>query len=105
MVINLTPHDVVLCDKNGVETHRIKASGQVARLACDTINSSPIDGLPITKTVFGQATGLPNEEHGVYYVVSQLIKTANPHRIDLLVPTQIVRSSDNLILGCQSLGI
>jgi hypothetical protein len=40
-----------------------------------------------------------------YYIVSQLVKSALPHRFDLLVPAEIVRNSAGIIIGCKSLGI
>ena len=40
-----------------------------------------------------------------YYIVSQLIKSALPKRVDLLVPAEVVRDDNGNIIGCRSLGI
>jgi hypothetical protein len=40
-----------------------------------------------------------------YYIVSQIIKNALPHRDDLLVPADVVRDDRGNIIGCKSLGV
>lgn len=40
----------------------------------------------------------------VYYIVSQIVKSALPERHDLLVPAEVVRDEMGNILGCKSLG-
>jgi hypothetical protein len=40
----------------------------------------------------------------MFFIVSQLIKSALPDRTDLLVPAEVVRNSSGMIIGCRSLG-
>ena len=40
----------------------------------------------------------------VYYIVSQIVKSALPNRADLLVPAEVVRDNAGNIIGCKSLG-
>ena len=102
-LVNLTPHAIdVMGTDNVVRT--IPASGMVCRLTTSTELVDVVGGLRITKTVFGEPSGLPEEKEGTYYLVSQLIKNALPARSDLLVPAEVLRDNQGKILYCQSLG-
>lgn len=103
-IINLTPHGVTVIRWDGSVLREFPALGGEARLKTETVPSEPIEGIPTTKTVFGEVTGLPGYEEGVYYIVSQLVKNALPIRADLLVPAEVIRDSRGVILGCKSLG-
>lgn len=102
---NLTPHPVHIVDANGNKIRTIESSGLI-RLKATTIPAGvEIDGVKITKTVYGEPEGLPEYNKEVFIVVSQLVKTALPLRMDLLVPAEVLRDGQGVILGCQSLGI
>ena len=104
MIINKTPHDVnIVNEKNEVVKTLPKTEGQI-RLSVKTEMTDPIDGIRTSYTVFGEPEGLPNFEEGVFYVVSQLVKSALPNRKDLLVPAEVVRDEKGQIVGCKSLG-
>ncbi len=103
-ILNLTPHPITICDGNGVKIREIPSSGLV-RLKAVTVPAGAVNGIPVTKTEFGQAEGLPDFQEGTYYIVSQLVKTALPGREDLLVPAEVVRDASGVIIGCKSLGI
>ncbi len=102
-ILNLTPHPIHIVDAEGNKIKTIEASGLV-RLASKTVPSGEIDGVNITTTQFGEPEGLPEYEEGVYYIVSQLVKSALPMRTDLLVPAEVVRDDKGNIVGCKSLG-
>jgi hypothetical protein len=106
---NLTPHPVTICTQQGKVIFTFPACAKPARLDVKTESGKSIlfEGfeVPISKTVFGNPVNLPNPEKGVYLIVSQIIKNAYPNRKDLLLPAQVVRDSNNNIIGCQSLGI
>jgi len=102
-LINLTPHAIDVLNVDGI-VETIPASGMVCRLTTRTELVDVVDGLRITKTVFGEPSGLPEEKEGTYYLVSQLIKNALPTRSDLLVPAEVLRDNQGKILYCQSLG-
>jgi len=127
MIINMTPHPVNILTESGSLT--IPSSGQI-RLAAKTVQDVPIDGVPTTRTVFGDPEGLPEPSWacpccgavgpevnfngvtpccesgpvGVFFIVSQLVKSALPTRADLLVPAEVVRDDQGRIIGCRSLG-
>ena len=107
IIINATPHPVNICDADGNIKHTFPKSDLCTRLASWTEKAgSLMNGtVPISKTVFGETSGLPEFKPGTYYIVSQLVKSANPHRSDLLVPAEVVRNEAGVIVGCQSLGV
>jgi hypothetical protein len=101
---NATPHAVNIVDAENKVIKVFPKEDFLIRLSVQTQPSAPINGVPTSKTVFGDAQGLPDFEEGKYYIVSQLIKSALPERLDLLVPAEVVRSNEGKILGCRSLG-
>lgn len=104
-IFNYTPHPITIVNNEGEVVRTIKPSGLI-RLKASTVNAGfDIDGIPVTTTQFGEPEGLPNVEEGIFYIVSQLVKSALPSRKDLLVPAEVVRDSNGNILGCKSLGI
>ena len=102
-VLNLTPHPIHICDDNGAVLRTIESSGLV-RLKAVTVPAGQIDGILVTQTHFGDPEGLPTYQDDVYYIVSQLVKSALPNRTDLLVPAEVVRDQSGAIIGCKSLG-
>ena len=104
-VINMTPHAVHIVSPEGVRIREYPASGGTIRLKSETVPDGMLsDGTPVTKTVFGEPIGLPDEAPDTVYLVSQLVKNACPARKDLLVPAEVVRDADGNIVGCKSLG-
>lgn len=104
-IINTTPHPVNIVDKNGNIINTFPKGDFNIRLSVNTVDSGTINGVPISKTVFGDPIGLPDFVDGTFFIVSQLVKSAIPNRLDLLVPAQVVRDDKGNIIGCQSLGI
>jgi hypothetical protein len=103
VIINMTPHPVNIVDQDGKIVKIFESAGQI-RLASQTVPDIEIDGIPTSKTVFGEAVGLPEYTGGTFYIVSQLVKSALPGRTDLLVPAEVVRDASGNIIGCRSLG-
>lgn len=106
MIINKTPHPVMILDGNNATIMTIPAcpSDALIRLKAETVQDEPIEGVHTTRTVFGEPTGLPEFSKNVFYVVSQIVKSALPERTDLLVPAEVVRDKAGTIIGCRSLG-
>lgn len=102
-IINLTPHDIVVVDDNLNEVTRIASSGNIARCKATPVNAGDLDGIPLTRTEYGEVEGLPEAQDGVYYIVSALVRTRLPERKDLLSPGRQVRDDAGRIVGCQSL--
>jgi len=89
MIVNLTPHAITLV--NGEVTTTIPSSG-VCRVT-STPGALADVGLPVPvaqPTVFGEVTGLPERQDGVFLVVSGLVAAAlvatGISRPDVLVP-------------------
>jgi hypothetical protein len=100
-IINLTPHDVsMLVQGEVVRTY--PASGIVARCAVTATPIGEVEGFAIKQSVYGEVQNLPPYEVGVYYLVAGLVRSALPHRFDLLSPGGQVRDKDNpsVIVGC-----
>jgi hypothetical protein len=96
MLINLTSHTI-----NEVTTGTaIPPSGRVARVKTSTVKTNEFLGMPIFETTFGSVEGLPEPEEGVMYIVSALVMTACPDRLDLLSPGNLVRNEHGQPAGC-----
>ena len=104
-LINMTPHSVIILDDKDNVIKEIPASGKLIRLASETITFGYLDGIKLSKTIFGEPTGLPEYQEGTFYIVSQLVKSALPQRTDLLVPAEVARDKGGNIIGCRSLGL
>ena len=105
-IINLTGHDVTILRDDNTVAQVFPSLGNV-RVNQTTIRAEGFDSVnyPISHTSFGTAT-LPEYEHGVYYIVSSIVRLVYPNRYDLLVPSEIVyekTSRGKIVLGCRSL--
>jgi len=103
-VINKTPHDVNIVSEDGRVVKTYPRGDSLIRLGVETVQDTPLDGIPTSKTIFGEPEGLPDFVEGTFYIVSQLIKSTLPGRTDLLVPAEVVRDKSGRIIGCKSLG-
>ena len=110
-LINLTPHSITLII--GDNTVSIPASGQLARVSQVTeqlgvaeleLADGTLITVPVSRNTYGQVDGLPEQDDETKYIVSALVKSACPNRIDLLVPNESVRDEAGRIVGCRSLG-
>ena len=104
-IVNMTPHAVVLLDKEDKVVKTFEPSGSSVRLSSKTVEVGKIGEIRLTETVYGNPEGLPEMANDVYYIVSAMVKNALPGRSDLLVPAEQVRDSDGRIIGCRSLGL
>lgn len=104
-LLNFTPHPIHVLDGENNLVRTIKSSGLI-RLKASTVDAElEVDGVKITTTKFGEPEGLPDFKSDVFYIVSQLVKSALPNRPDLLVPAEVQRDEKGNIIGCRSLGI
>lgn len=106
MIKNLTPHDIKVFfnsqdDFDGQEISFSK-TGVIARVSTSKELVGTVGDIPTYKTTFGNIEGLPEEQEGVYYIVSAMIlnhpETAN--RKDLLSPGELVRDKNGNPVGC-----
>lgn len=102
-LINLTPHEVNIITPSGVID--IPASGAVARCSQSSEQVTTINGIPVTKQVFGEVVDLPEPQNGVFYIVSRLVAAAAPERRDLLIPGPLVRGDNGQPIGCNGLSV
>ena len=112
VVVNMTPHDVTIVDGNGAQVRVFPRSGQTVRCQSTTEVIGDIDGIPMTRTVFGEPTiinadgtesALPEQKEGTVFIVSSMAAQA-AKRDDFLVPNESVRNAEGIIIGCKSLG-
>lgn len=107
MLKNLTPHEVKIYKLNGTTPDLdvvIEADGAVARVSCEYIKvDKKVDGIDLYRPVFGEATGLPDYEEGVYLLVSAMVREALPLRSDLVSPGQLLRNDKGEVIGCLGL--
>jgi hypothetical protein len=104
-LINLTPHQVDIKDMAGY-TISIPASGQLARCTQTEIQKATIGGLiRVTEQSFGEVIGLPEPRPDTWLIVSRLVKSAVPHRGDVVCPGTGIRDADGKIIGCQGVSL
>lgn len=122
MIVNLTPHDVVVFHVNeAIAWNSIKRcydviteptllrifqpSGQIARCSQKELSCERIDGIPIVDTVYGDVENLPPPCKDTWYIVSGYVADAarEQGRKDLLVPTRMIRAQNGNIIGCTAL--
>lgn len=100
---NFTPH-VIDIYNNGTRVFRLLSDG-LARVKEETNIVDYLEVIPIVEKKYTEIEGLPPMEEGVYYIVSQLVAQAAKKigRWDCLIPADLVRDENGVIIGCQSL--
>lgn len=100
-IVNLTPHDVNIIGEIGEVVQTFPASGELARCSVSREQVDAINSVPVNRTVFGEVTGLPEQQEGVVYIVSALVAQATK-RDDVLIPDDAVRDEQGRIIGCKA---
>lgn len=97
--VNLTAHPVnILLD--GGDKITFPASGTIARVGMDQVKVGDIDGIPVFRTVFSKnITDLPAPADDTVFIVSTLVAQAAVGRDDLVVPANLVRDDNDVIIG------
>ena len=101
---NLTPHTINFVTNEGRPIMDVKPDGRIARVSVKTATVGDIDGIPVTKSVYGEVMDLPEPEEGTIYIVSSLVAGRVPERGDVFIPNESVRDAKGRIVGCKSLG-
>ena len=60
IIKNMTPHPIAIVDGEGKVVRVIESSGLI-RLTVTTVSQGEVDGIPLSKTVFGDPIGLSSE--------------------------------------------
>lgn len=100
-VINLTPHDVNICDDYGNVIKTYKASGIEARVRHYWSNIDYIDDVPVVVRDNEHIVDLPEPQEGVFYIVSNIVLEYCYDRLDLLAPVKQVKINGRVV-GCRA---
>jgi len=103
MFKNLTPHAVNILDtegKNIVTLDKPIQGTELPRVSTQKELRFEHEGVPVSSSEFGDVDNLPDQEEGVYLVVSGMVRAALPDRKDLLSPGDLVRGADGNPVGC-----
>lgn len=100
---NLTPHSIVVILSDDIR-YVITPSDSVARCSSSTEVIGEVNGVPLTRTIYGEVVGLPQQKENTIYIVSTLVAQACPDRDDLFIPNEIVRDTNGKVIGCKSFG-
>ena len=116
-LVNLTPHEVVI-HHHYVTTYVttdvtiVAPSGVVARVTQKTWavrtawdDASRTQCIPIVRSEYGPVEGLPEPVEDTIYIVSSMVRTALPGRLDIASPANLVRDEAGKIIGCKGLEI
>lgn len=102
MLINLTPHVIVIVNSDG-GTIAVDPSGNLARCKVSEVSAGQIDGVDLARTTMGTVEGLPAPALGVLYIVSMIVRTAVPGRTDVASPGALIRDAKGVPIGCKGL--
>ena len=104
-IINLTPHAISFVTEDGTHILTIEPSGALARVSARTEKTGAvINGIPVTRTVYGIVEGLPEPKDGTIYLVTSIVAARCHDREDVFIPNESVRDEQGRIIGCKSLG-
>ena len=99
--INLTPHTINI-HSNGNVTN-VTPSGSIARVSTNYQHSTTVSGINIYNCVYGDVHGLPDSQNNTIYIVSSVVKSAVPNRMDVMSPGELIRDNDGKPIGCNGL--
>mgnify|MGYP006874318702 CR=1 FL=1 len=100
-LVNLTPHDVDICDSYGRIVKTYRASGKVARVCNNYENIGYIQGIPLLGRKNDEIVDLPAPREGFLYIVSNVVLESCKDRTDLVAPAQQVKINGRTI-GCMA---
>ena len=102
--INLTPHAIMVLNRDGSLKAEIPASGELARISSSVAHTGVDEGgIPHSKTVYGEIEGLPAPQKDTTYIVSGIL-AEKLDRSDVTYPNELVRDEHGRVIGCYSLG-
>lgn len=93
-LVNLTGHDI---NVGGVD---IPAENRFpARCYENVTDMGYFAGVPLVVKDYGRVVGLPDPQPGVIYIVSNIVRVANPERDDLASPGRKMVDGEGDLLG------
>jgi len=100
---NLTPHVLNVLDEEGNPVMEIPPSGEIARVSVSYRKIEEVNGIPIFSAHYGEIVNLPEPEPGTYFIVSGMVKSTIPNRLDVFSPGELVRDENGMPIGCKGL--
>jgi hypothetical protein len=101
--INLTPHAInLICGPTFAPSGNV-ARVKVTRQACFRNYSDEGENekeITFYAPSVGEVEGLPDTEDDTYLIVSAMVRTALPNRLDLVSPGNLVRDDNGNVIGC-----
>lgn len=101
-LVNLTPHTINI---RGAVSMDVAPSGTVARCSQNNVIVGDINGIPVSRQVFGTVVDLPAPQEGVVYIVSRMVADACRDREDLVIPGPLLRNEAGQPIGCDGLSV
>lgn len=98
---NLTPHDIIIKNENGTKVLRRLIAARVE--VVHVVDVGTLNGVPITRNVYGDVQGLPPPVEDTIYVVSRMVCERCRDRNDLYIVNETIRDNMGRIVGCKSL--
>jgi hypothetical protein len=88
-------------------TIRVPPSGKIARVSAVPQIQDEICGVRFIRQEYGDTTDLPPCVHGAgkMYIVSAMVRAANPGRYDIASPADMIRDEQGRIIGCRALEV
>ena len=102
MFKNLTQHKIVIQKPDG-DRVEINPSGIVTRVSSKAEMLEVLDGIPLSRIVYGEVQDLPAPEYGVVFIVSGLVLGRVQNRLDLFAPDSgptAIRENGNIVAVC-----
>lgn len=110
-LVNLTPHPIVICDRDGAPQVTLPACPTPARCSTERVlvGTAEMEGLtvPLTKVRYGAVENLPEPESGTLYIVSAIAAAAakSMGRTDVAIVDDTVRDAAGRIIGAKALSL
>jgi hypothetical protein len=100
-IVNLTPH---VLNIDGLVIEPTKPTPRLNEIRYH-VSQLDVDGkmIDVVRVHYGATTHLPPLISGLVYIVSQLVKQANPTRLDLYSPGELVRDDKGNVIGCKDI--
>jgi ribosomal 30S subunit maturation factor RimM len=91
-IVNLTPHDVTIKNKNNETVFYAKKSDKPARCKVEYFNPIMINGIEVRTSQMGKVYDLPEPKADTIYIVSrQVAEKCKGQRQDLYITDRAVR--------------
>lgn len=100
-LVNLTPHDVDICDIDGNVIRTYEASGKIARVKSRWVDIGKVDDVPIVLRQNEKVIDLPEPQENTMHIVSNIVLDYCQDRSDLLAPVKQVKVNGRVI-GCRA---